>query len=237
MKNLTMKISSAVVAVMITVGGLLVPQKTYGIGSIIGFLGSELMGKVGEWIQGGDEIAKLMVLILNTQTQIDQMKGDYEKNAEKYEKWKEAIQDLKNLRDGLVQTRQVYYAAVNVSSFYRGIGNYWDYVKERGFSNFSSCIRTASEGVRLAQQVTRDAVAIANLAKGLDENGKKTEIDAYTASSRVRYLFERINLCKEQWGNLVRKDGVMSAASEEERAISDSVNNPDGELSIVNIRR
>ena len=163
MKRLTLKVTSGVMAFVMATGLLFVPQNACAIGGLLGAaatwvlekVGGKLLEKTGEWLKGGTELAKLIALVETTGRQLKAMEEEYGKSSEKYQKWKERYEKLEKFRKGLQKDKQIYYAAVNVSNFYRGIGDYWNYCKNYGFSNASTSIRTVTRGVRLAQQVTR----------------------------------------------------------------------------------
>lgn len=234
MKRLTLKFSSGLLAVVLTVGMLFVPQKAQSIGAVFAFITEELTKNIGEWVKSGEEVAKLMVLIENTKTQIKKMSDSYSKASEQYDKWREGLDELRALRDGLQSSKQVYYAAQSVSRFYSGIGDYWKYAKENGFSNYSGTIRTLSQGIRYAQAVTRDAIAITNIIMGKDEDGHKVQFDAATTSSKIRSLYQRINRSHETWARMVEDEGLITGGAVVDRAASQSTFKPDGFNSVMN---
>ena len=242
MKRLTLKVTSGVMAFVMATGLLFVPQNASGIAALVGTgvsvlistLGKVAIEKTGDWVKGGTELAKLIALVENTSAQLRAMKEEYGKNSEQYQEWKDRLDKLERFRRGAQKTKQVYYAAANVSNFYKGIGDYWNYCKNYGFSNASTSINTVSRGVRLAQQVTRDAIAIVNIYESKDEDGNDIKYDAETATSRVRVLLERINAANEEWAKMIKKDPAVTGGGVADKGSSESLTGTEGFNSLTN---
>lgn len=178
-----------------------------------------VVGKISQTTEKAKDAAALAAILENTYTQITQLKTSATTLKEEKERLDEALTQLRKFKQSCQTAKYVYYAGKSVGSFYSSIGDYWNYAKTRGFSNFNTTINTVNKGLTYAQAAMRDAIAIANILDGKDEDGNPVQFDAATSSSRIRKLYMSINRSRDAWTKLVIESGVIDEGTRVSREV------------------
>lgn len=201
-----------------------------GLDAILG-----VVNKISTTIKPAKDAMALAAILENTYTQITELKTSATTLREEKERLDEALTHLRKFKQACQSAKYVYYAGKSVGSFYSSIGDYWNYAKTRGFSNFNSTINTVNKGLVYAQAAMRDAIAIANILDGKDEDGNPVQFDAATSSSRIRRLYMSINRSRDAWNKLVIDSGVIDEGTRVSREVEKEFTKEDGFLNPLGI--